>query len=57
MSVLKKSKNKLAGKAFLRYVVFPVFLGPQRKADCPGGSLTFKSLGTVAIKRISSRIV
>jgi hypothetical protein len=38
-SVFRKSNTRLLGKADFKYVVFPVFLGPQKNADwCAGSS-------------------
>jgi len=40
-AIVKTRLVRLSGKAALRKVVLPVFLGPHKKADCPFGSLIF----------------
>jgi hypothetical protein len=49
-SVWSRSKVRLSGKEALRYVLFPVFLGPQRKADCRLGRAIRRSLSIVTIR-------
>ena len=39
-SVFRKSNTILSANAVFRYVDFPVFLGPQRNADWPSGSVS-----------------
>jgi hypothetical protein len=44
---------RLSGKAALRNVVLPVFLGPHKKADCPFGSLIFSNRGIICIMAVT----
>src|SRR3989304_7629229 len=56
-SVLRKSKTKLWGNRSFKYVDFPLFLGPQRNADCFGGRSSSSILRIVSILGLNSLMV